>query len=316
MPTHHGLFSTALVALTAACLPGHHAAADCPTDLYERAAWTADLPFDPGHDVQGSVTIIDAQTLQVEGFSYDGTAPAVYFYLGAENSNDAFANGLELQPQLDRAYDNERLTLLLPPGASLDDYSAISVWCEQFSVNFTSASFVAPTQMTSRAGWVADLPPGAHQAQGQATIISDRFIHVEEFTYDGTAPLVYFYLGATDSQDDFVNGLQTEPLLTRAYDNESLVVTLPEGMSVADYGAISVWCAAFDANFTSASFEPNVLGDTDADGDVDQADLGNLLGAYGSLLGDPNFDAGSDFDGDGDVDQADLGTLLGNYGCA
>ncbi len=57
-----------------------------------------------------------------------------------------------------------------------------------------------------------------------------------------------------------------------------------------------------------------VPGDVDGDGDVDQADLGALLGAYGSSVGDPDYDRAADIDDDGDVDQADLGALLGNYG--
>ncbi len=48
-------------------------------------------------------------------------------------------------------------------------------------------------------------------------------------------------------------------------------------------------------------------GDLDGDLDVDQSDLGILLGAY-NLTGD------GDLDGDGDTDQADLGVLLANYG--
>ncbi len=48
-------------------------------------------------------------------------------------------------------------------------------------------------------------------------------------------------------------------------------------------------------------------GDLNGDGCVDQADLGELLSAYG-------VDDGGDIDGDGDTDQADLGALLGNYG--
>ncbi|MCK4873179.1 MAG: hypothetical protein KAS72_10675 [Phycisphaerales bacterium] len=50
-----------------------------------------------------------------------------------------------------------------------------------------------------------------------------------------------------------------------------------------------------------------VPGDLDGDGDVDQADLGILLAAYG-------ISDGGDCDGDGDTDQADLGILLANYG--
>jgi hypothetical protein len=53
-----------------------------------------------------------------------------------------------------------------------------------------------------------------------------------------------------------------------------------------------------------------VTGDLDGDGDVDQADLGILLGDWGCL----GPDCVGDIDGDGDVDQGDLGALLGNYG--
>ena len=47
--------------------------------------------------------------------------------------------------------------------------------------------------------------------------------------------------------------------------------------------------------------------DLNDDGQIDQADLGQLLAAY-------NSDDGGDIDGDGDTDQADLGQLLAAYG--
>ncbi len=56
--------------------------------------------------------------------------------------------------------------------------------------------------------------------------------------------------------------------------------------------------------------DSGIPGDLDGDGDVDQADLGILLGDWGCTGGDCE----GDVDGDGDVDQADLGELLGNYG--
>ncbi len=66
--------------------------------------------------------------------------------------------------------------------------------------------------------------------------------------------------------------------------------------------------AVDDINFDQVSDDPGCEGDLDGDGDVDQADLGTLLGAWGA--GD-----GGDLDGDGDTDQADLGVLLGDWGC-
>jgi len=56
-------------------------------------------------------------------------------------------------------------------------------------------------------------------------------------------------------------------------------------------------------------------GDVDGDGDTDLSDLAALLSAYGSFLGDPNYNPSADFDADNDVDLSDLAFLLGDYGC-
>jgi hypothetical protein len=275
--------------------------------LYSRAARIANIP--PGsHDVEGVATIIDAHTIHVEHFTYDGQAPAVYFYLGETNTYNDFLNGLQLQPELDRPYNDESLTLFLPEDETLDGYGAISVWCAEFNVNFSSASFEEPATTYDRAGWAADMPPGSHDAEGIATIINERIIFVEHFTYDGQAPAVYFYLGETDIYNDFLNGLEVPPLLVRAYDDESLVRTLPEGETLDGWGAISVWCAAANANFTSAAFKAPCPADLDGDGVVDTGDLLALLAAWGS------DDADADVNCDGIVDTADLLALLADWG--
>ena len=49
--------------------------------------------------------------------------------------------------------------------------------------------------------------------------------------------------------------------------------------------------------------------DLDGDGDVDAADIAELLVAWGANPGHP-----ADFDGDGDVDAADLAELLAAWG--
>ncbi len=56
------------------------------------------------------------------------------------------------------------------------------------------------------------------------------------------------------------------------------------------------------------------ISDTDGDGDVDQADLGELLGAFNACVGADNYLLEADINADGCVNQADLGTLLSEYG--
>jgi hypothetical protein len=55
-------------------------------------------------------------------------------------------------------------------------------------------------------------------------------------------------------------------------------------------------------------------GDLDGDCDVDTSDLGQLLAAYGTCEGSPEFDPVADLDGDGCVRLADLGVVLAAYG--
>ena len=50
------------------------------------------------HNVGGTVTVLDADTLLVEDFTYDGGGVDVFFYLGT--SDATFSSGLEIGSQL------------------------------------------------------------------------------------------------------------------------------------------------------------------------------------------------------------------------
>jgi hypothetical protein len=277
MTRHHAILAALVVTIagvtttTNAALP------------YARSAWQANLP--PGsHASQCVATVIDDRTIQIEHFTYDGGGPAVYFYLGAQNNDPSFANGLRVGSLLSGTpYNDDTLTLTLDPGESLDGYTALAVWCDAFNVSFTSASFVTPLQPYPRAGWQAELALGDHDTEGTLTIINDHMLFAESFSYDGTAPAVYFYLGVTNDNADFAAGLELEPHLDRAYADESLVGWAAGGADFDDYAAVSVWCAAFNANFTSATLRPDIPGDENNSGMVDGEDLDTLASAMAGV---------------------------------
>ncbi|MFG0274585.1 MAG: hypothetical protein ACF8QF_05980 [Phycisphaerales bacterium] len=88
----------------------------------------------------------------------------------------------------------------------------------------------------------------------------------------------------------------------------------PAGLDRFDFLRISAGVAALRGPFGEASPEiggvadVRALGDLNGDDVVDGADLGLLLGAWGTAA------VGADLNGDGVVDGADLGLLLGAWG--
>ncbi|WP_425395711.1 DM13 domain-containing protein [Aeoliella sp.] len=101
--------------------------------------------FAPGfHDVSGTVTVLDEDTLQFDNFTYDGGGIFVLFYLGETDSTDSFLNGLPVGDDLvGTAYDGTQpaFTVDLPAGTTIDGYHAISVWCVDVGVSFSSGTF-------------------------------------------------------------------------------------------------------------------------------------------------------------------------------
>lgn len=116
---------------------------DCPAPTYARAGWVARLSS-LQHGVSGTVTIVDERTLRLSGFHYDGGGPLVFAYLGANDSSAAYAAGRAIGPQLATAYANATVEMQLPEGQTLDGFTALSIWCAAFRVNFGSGEFKAP----------------------------------------------------------------------------------------------------------------------------------------------------------------------------
>lgn len=57
-----------------------------------------------------------------------------------------------------------------------------------------------------------------------------------------------------------------------------------------------------------------VNGDIDGDNEVTLFDFGQLVSAFGSIPGDPNWNPNADLDGDGEMSLFDFGVLVQNFG--
>lgn len=68
-------------------------------------------------------------------------------------------------------------------------------------------------------------------------------------------------------------------------------------------------------NLSNPAGAVECIGDIDGDGVTNLSDLAELLGAYGAVSQDPNYNPAADFDENGLIDLADLAFLLGDYGC-
>ena len=263
-------------------------------DTYSRADWVAVLT--PGeYDSRGIARIIDERTIQIDQFTYDGTAPAVYFYLGETNTQEDFENGIPIGPLLG-AYDNETVVVQLDEGETLDGWGAISVWCVTFDVNFTSAAFEPPMQVVTASGF--DFVP--------ADITIDPGETVRWVWFDGNHTV-------TEGTDGTPDGDELFDLVLNAANPEVEFTFDGFEDTVVDYFCL------FHFNFgmtgTVTVLAGPCEGDANGDGTVDPLDSGFVLARFGCPVGtgDASCDA-ADQNGDGSVDPLDSGFVLARFG--
>ena len=93
------------------------------------------------HGVMGTAVVIDARTIELRDFWFDGDGLDVRIYGGLAGD---YASGVALSADLRRAepYLGETLTLTLPIGVSLSDLDGVSVWCVPAGASFGDGPFV------------------------------------------------------------------------------------------------------------------------------------------------------------------------------
>ena len=117
-------------------------------EVYPRTGFATKLSTN-AHGVRGSAEIVDARTIRLSHFYYDGAGPKVFVYLATANTQAAISNGIAIGNELSHtAYSDATITVTLPiSGPILDGYSTISIWCVEFKVNFGSGVFLQNTYL-------------------------------------------------------------------------------------------------------------------------------------------------------------------------
>jgi len=90
------------------------------------------------HGVQGTATVVDACTITLENFHFDGDGLEVRVYVGqAGRYSDGYAISADLRRPA--PYRGETLTLALPRDAPAFD--GISIWCVPAGISFGDGEF-------------------------------------------------------------------------------------------------------------------------------------------------------------------------------
>lgn len=91
------------------------------------------------YGISGLVTIISDCEIEISDFFYNGSGPNISVYAAIDGDFEA---GVNMSIPLNgRSFEGETLNLFLPEGTSFNEYNSISIWCFEFDVDFSSASF-------------------------------------------------------------------------------------------------------------------------------------------------------------------------------
>lgn len=110
------------------------------------------------------------------------------------------------------------------------------------------------TSVHAKVGHTATLAQRSHDVRGTARIVDDCTIELTGFSYDGRGLDVRIYAAPAG---DYANGFAiSDDLLGTAYDNGTLRVQLPDGMTLDDLDGIAVWCVEAGVSFGDGLFAP------------------------------------------------------------
>jgi len=240
---------------TAASAGGH--------DVNGPAVLASGMFHSVAHDGRGAVSVLrladGRRVLRFADFE-TSNGPDVQVYLGkaldaADNATvtDAgfFHVGALKGNVGDQNYD-------LPPDLNLDEYHSVTVWCRRFGVNFATAPLTLDRADTmARTLVTGSFHSVHHDGTGMATVLDlgggRRVLRLSEFETSNGPELHLYLVAAPDAMDnDTVTQagfVDLGPIKGNVGDQN---YTLPDGVDLGRYRAVTVWCKRFGVNFTTA----------------------------------------------------------------
>ncbi|XP_048505189.1 protein Skeletor, isoforms B/C isoform X2 [Athalia rosae] len=211
------------------------------------------------HGIEGTVYAVDDTTIFIKGFSYDGTGPAAYFWVG--NTSRPNPEGYivpypedynERDPPALKAYNNTDVILRLPQGHRIRNIKWLSIWCQRFTVDFGDV-FVPAYLDVPKPRVLPEFSRFAHGLRsGNISILDSKTLYIPNLHYDGAGPDAYFWVG--NGSDPNTLGIKVpnevgslDPL--RGYQGEDIEIVLPGNLTVYDIEWLSVWCVQYRQNF-------------------------------------------------------------------
>lgn len=218
------------------------------------------------HNVSGDVYAVDEQTLFIKGFNYDGLAADAYFWSSVVSLQPSSVEAFIVPDEkgstkpLERYLDKD-VVLRLPEGKTLREINWLSVWSRQTKQN-CGEILIGRNLVIPRPLEISPLSQLAHGVKsGPITIVDAQTFLVPDFHYDGLGPAGYFWL-TRGSQGLNANGLRLKDEngsgnALKKYNGETVVITLPEEMTIYDFDYFGVWCKEFQVNFGQTRIPQN-----------------------------------------------------------
>ncbi|XP_018319148.1 protein Skeletor, isoforms B/C isoform X2 [Agrilus planipennis] len=211
------------------------------------------------HGIKGIVYAVDESTIFIKGFSYDGTGPDAFFWIG--NSPRPSPDGYIVpypedysgrEPPVLGEHNNSDIILRLPMGKRLKDIRWLSVWCRRFTVDFGEV-FIPPNLEVPKPRVLPEFKRLAHGLRSDnISILDAKTFYIPNLHYDGAGPDAYFWVGNGTEPSPFGIKVPNEmgsldPL--RGYQGEDIEIQLPGSLTVYDIDWLAVWCVQYRHNF-------------------------------------------------------------------